>query len=201
MSSFDLEGVREIFKDQKMYKGVGLIKALGLALDNSKMRVRVSMFPDSREITAVMAFSDPNDINMPQPGDMVLVEFIDGDPDDAFVTDRCTSIEEPIPLFARTGHAVKCSWAGKKLYLGSDTKVGIGRPDVEPTSPLVLGDVLSTLLGAIIDAMVTNLPTVGSPAGAGAGALATALSNLKTTYLTTTASNILSQIAYTERGV
>lgn len=199
----DLEFLREIFKDQRLHIGIGTIVQLGLANNGNILRVMVNLLPEQRQIVAEMTFSDVNDVTFPEILDLVIVAHIDGDSDEAFIIGVVSTDEEGIPQFAQTGHSVKYSRPGKKLYLGSSSKVGIGRPNVEPTSPLVLGDVLLAGLTALVNAFL-NAAQVGTN-GAGPvpldGEIVAALTLFKSTYLTTPATNINSQIGFTERGI
>lgn len=199
----DLELLREIFKDPRLHIGIGTITQLGLATNGNILRVQVNLLPENRVINCEMGFSDPNDVTFPEVDDLVLVAHVDGDVDEAFVIKVLSTDEEGIPLFAQTGNSVRYARAGKKLYIGSDTKIGIGRPNVEPTEPLVLGNVAVSGLTALCNAFL-NAAQIGQ-SGAGPVALdpsvRTALNNFVTQFLTTSSSNILSQIAFTERGV
>lgn len=214
----DLEFLREMFKDSRLHVGIGTIVDLGLSTGLGILRVKVNLLPENREIIAEMTFSDVNSVTFPEINDLAIVAFVDGHPDEAFVIKLVNNSEEQIPTFARSGHTVTYSRPGKKAYLGSDTKVGIGRPDVEPTEPLVLGTVLQTYLEALeghikalIDIMKATPATITTAPGVlgvvnpayttAVAAIETALDADKSTYLTTTSSNILSQIGFTERGV
>jgi hypothetical protein len=198
----DLEFLREVFKDVRQHIGIGVIKKLGLAQDNSCLRVQVNLLPENREIIAYMSFADVYDVTFPGVNELVLVAFADGLPDEAHVIARFPSIDEPIPAFARSGHSVKYARPGKKLYVGSDTKIAISRPDVEPTQPLVLGTVLVNALTAFLNAFLNAAQVGVSPAGpvfldpSVRSALVTAMN----TYLTTASTNIVSQLSFTERG-
>src|SRR5665213_412531 len=135
----ELEFLRDIFKDPRLHIGIGTIVQLGLSNDGSVLRALVNLLPDNRQVVGEVTFEDVNSVTLPEVDDLVLVAFCDGDPDECFIVKVINNADEPIPLFGQTGHTVKYSRAGKKLYIGSDTKVGIGRPNVEPTEPLVLG--------------------------------------------------------------
>jgi hypothetical protein len=221
----DLEVLREIFKDQRQHIAVGKITQLGPAPDRSCLRVQVMILDPTaevdREIVAVMSWDDAGPdcgvIRFPEVADLVLVAFVDGDPDQAYVLKRLTSQEEKIPLKALDGHTVIAALAGKNVYLSSDTKIFIGKPGNEGTEPVVLGNVLVSCLTdlvtqveAIISAIETNPMVICSAPGQPgliAPALKTALDSVKTAldtnksnFLTTSSSNILSQLAFTERG-
>lgn len=213
----DLEILREMFKDSRLHIGIGTVAQVGLANDGSKLRVMINLLPENRQLVAEMTFADVYDVTFPEVNDLAIVGLVDGHPDDCFVLKLVSTTEEKIPAFARTGHSVKYSRPGKKLYLGSDLKVGIGRPNVEPTEPLVLGTVLQTYLTALegrVNDLISLLndtpatittapgtPGIVNPAlVAGLEPISEGLSDDKDTYLTEATTNILSQIGFTERG-
>jgi len=152
----DLELLRSIFGDVRQHIGFGVISQLGLAVDGSALRVQVNLLPEQREIVAEMNFSDVECVTFPEVNDAVIVAFVDGHPDLAYVVGIYPSSEEPIPTFARGGNSVVYSRPGKKIYLGSDTKVGIGRKNVEPTEPLVLGAVFKTFMSTVLGVLVNT---------------------------------------------
>jgi hypothetical protein len=199
----DLEFLREVFKDVRVHVAVGVLTQLDMAKDASCYYVKVNLLPEQREVIAQMSFADVWDVTFPQANDLVLVAFAtETHPEEAFVIARLHASDQKIPQFARAGHSVRYSRPGKKLYLGSDTKLGIGRVNVEPTEPLVLGNVLVTfmtnVLNAFLDAAQIGTCAVG-PVMLDPG-IRTNLTNYIQTYLQTASSNIISQIAFTERG-
>lgn len=199
----DLEALRGMLESIKEHTAIGVITKLGLSQGNDALRVQVKLLPEEREIICIMGFSDVNDVTFPEINDLVIVAFVeDGHPESGHIIRLVNSEEELIPLFARTGHSVKYARDGKKLYLGSDTKVGIGKPGVEQTEPLVLGNVLKTFLTNLIDAFL-NASEIGisavGPVFLDPG-IRVLLVQYKATYLTTAATNIESQIGFTERG-
>jgi len=202
----DLEFLRELFKDDRLHVGIGTITQLGLSKDGNRLRCQVLLLPEEREIVCMMTWDDIGRITFPEVDDLVLTAFVDGHPDEAHIIRLLTTSEEPIAKFAQAGHTITNSRPGKKNYIGSDTKVGIGRIDVDGTEPLVLGNVLIMFLGAVLDAFTQNAATVGTDSITSAPiilnpAIVTALANAKAQYLTASATNIASQIAFTERGV
>ncbi len=198
----DLEALREIFRDDSDHIGIGVVTKVALAEDFNCLRAQVRLLPEGREIVCEVGFPDQGDITLVQPTDLVVVAVADTGIDEAFVIARFPTKRFPIPLFARTGHTVKYSRTGKKLYLGSDTKVSISRPNKEASQPLVLGTVLSSFAAAVLDALL-NAAQIGTsamgPVFLDPGVRA-ALVAAKQTYLTEASTNILSQIAFTERG-
>ena len=134
----ELEYLRELFLDDRLHIGIGPITKTGLSLDGNQLRVQVNLLPENREVVAMMGWDDIGRITFPEVNDLVVVAFVDGHPDEAHVIRMLTTSDEPISEFAQLGHTITNSRAGKKNYIGSDTKVGLGRIDVEPTEPLVM---------------------------------------------------------------
>lgn len=196
----DLEFLRELFRDDRLHIGIGAITQLGLSLDGNTLRAQVNLLPENREVVCTVGWDDIGRICFPEVDDLVLVAFCDGLPDEAHVIRMLTTGEEPISAFGRLGHMITNSRPGKKNYIGSDTKVSIGRIDHEGTENLVLGQqikaMLSTVLGAIAshthiydDAGVPN--TTQAPGNA--ATFTTAKGNVDN-------ESILSAIAFTEKG-
>ena len=216
----DLEFLKEIFKDQSIHLAIGTVVQLGLSNDGSILRVMINILPSNRQVVAEMTFADVYDVTFPEINDLALISFAEGDPDECHVIKLINNTEEPIPEFAQTGNSVKYSRPGKKLYLGSDTKASIGRPNIEANSPIVLGDILvnhltnffNTRMQTLLNSILSTIPAVICTAPGEVGivnpAFTTALANLETQlgddvseYLSTASTNIVSQIAFTERGV
>lgn len=206
----DLETMREIFKDVRQHISIGKIVQLGLADDHNTLRVQCLMYPDQeREVVAEMTWDDINDCDMPEINDLVLLGFADGDDQTGYVIRFLSTIEEPIPSEVASGAKVVRSRSGKKLYIGGDTtmvegnSIGIGKKGHTPSEPLVLGNVLVSMLTDLLTALTqsplgeTNLSTGITTLDPG---IVSALNQIKSTYLTTSSSNIVSQVAFTERG-
>jgi hypothetical protein len=191
----DLELLRAVFRDERLHFGVGAIQQLGLASDGSALRVLVNMLPENRVVVAQMTFADLAMVTFPEVDDLCLVAFGDGHPDEAWVLKVANTNDEPIPTFAMTGNTM--------ISPRSGLQVGIGRSTAVPTEPLVLGDTLTAGLTYLCNAFL-NAEQIGWNA---VGAvyldpdLRLAIINFKTIYLNTAATNIVSQIALTERGV
>lgn len=170
--SLDLEGLREVFESKKIWISIGKILKLDVAKDRSVWRAKVSLFPDETEIIARMTWDQvgprtgiygPASVN-----DLVLVAF-EPELETAFIIRRLSSKEDKIPEQAAEGHTFISSLLGKKLYLGSDNQILIGKNvhGSDPDEPLVLGDVLGTILSSWIDAdrVQTHLGNLGVPTG------------------------------------
>lgn len=224
--SIDLEVFREVFKDNRQHLGLGQITKLGPAPDRSCLRVQVLLMDPTvesdREVVAFMSWDDAGpdcgSIRFPETGDLVLLAWPDqGHPDLCYVIKRLTSKEEKLPIKAMDGHSVYQALGGKKAYLASDTAIHLAKPDSDATEPLVLGNVLQSFLTdiiaqveAIIAAIETGPVVICSAPGqpglihpslkTALDAVKSALDTDKSTYLTTASSNILSQLAFTQRG-
>lgn len=148
--AFDLEGLREIFRDRRTHTAIGKIAKLEMAGDGSALWATCTILSQGRDVVARVAWSacssGGGSFSLPVVADLVLLVFAEGDDDQVYVTHRLSSKEDFIPEQARAGHAVTRAHTGKELHLQSDTKVALGRPDAEPAEPLVLGTQLQLLL-------------------------------------------------------
>lgn len=213
----DLESLKAVFADNRTHIALAKVTRLSLLTDRSGLQVMVSIFPNEREIVAMMSWdacgADSGVFSFPQVGDLVLVGFADGSVDYAFVLRRLTAIEEKIPVQALDGSLVMKASAGTKAWMVSDTKINLTKGSDNPTENLVLGQQLKTLLSNIL----TNLSDlnqklsthqhVSSAPGAATSAPITATDyvTLKTAFDNLKASpvqdeKILSSIAFTEKG-
>lgn len=140
----ELEQLKELLKDDRLSLLIGSIKKLIIAPDRSVLRVRVELFPERIEIVARMTWDlvgeEGGIFQFPSLNDLVIVGFIDGSEDDAYVLKRLTSKEDKIPLKAVEGHLVVRAKPGTKTFVTSDTKINITRPDNEGDEKLVLGN-------------------------------------------------------------
>lgn len=140
---FDLEALREVFRDKRIHIALGVVESLDLATDRSVLRVKCTTFPDMNKIIAKMSWEhvgpDAGIYGFPSPQDLVLLAFGEGDIDSAFVIRRLTSKVDKIPLQAVNGDLVVRALAGKKAHVLSDSMVLLGRGGSDPTEPLVLG--------------------------------------------------------------
>lgn len=217
----DIETLRSIFADRRTHVAVGKVVKLGLASDRSVLRAQCRVLTQERDVVARVCWDacGPNSgsFQFPQVDDLVLLEFSEGDDNQVYLTKRLSNKTDKIPAQATGGHMVHRALSGKKLYLCSDEAILIGSGGAsDPSEAMVLGDTLKTLLDNLIDTVNTALGAIASgPVGLGnlgapvptdaalASALNSAVSDLedfKSTYLTTEATNILSQLAFTERG-
>lgn len=196
----DLEFLKQLFSDDRLHIGIGTITQLGLSNDGNTLRAQVDLLPEHREVVCVVTWDDIGRITFPEVDDLVIVAFCDGLPDEAHVIRVLTNNEEPISAFAQLGHTITNSRPGKKNYVGSDTKVSIGRIDVEGNENLVLGQQIKSLLSQVLAAIASHThpyddagtPSVTQPPG-NAGSFTSAKS-------TVDSGAILSDIAFTEKG-
>lgn len=140
-----LEELREIFQDDKLHMAIATVLDLELLPDRSVLMVSVNVFPENIEMVARMSWEavgpDAGDFQFPSKNDLVLVGFMDGEEDEAFVIRRLTSKEDKIPVQAITGDKVSRALTGQKNHVLSDTNVLLGRGGADPTEALVLGNV------------------------------------------------------------
>lgn len=225
----DLEGVREILRDDRLHIGLGLVKKLHLAEDRSYLKVTLSVLPEEREIIATMTWDntgpDSGDFEFPSPNDLVLFAQAEGDEEYAYVIRRLTSSEDTIPQEATTGDKVHRAKAGKIYWNISDTKIYLSKTGTAPTENLVLGQRWKTTyqdhLDEITDALekledqinnvathvhtVIGIPT-SAPLNAAAmqtikGQITTIRGNLETIKSGKVDNEfILSDLSYTEKG-
>ena len=161
----DLELLREILGDKKTYSAVAKVLDTELASDRSVLFAKCNLLTQDRIVIAKVAWDScgPNAgfFQFPQIGDLVLVEFPEGDNEQALLTKRLSSKSDTIPPQASSGDSVVRSLAGKNLHLLSDTLTLLGRGgENDPEENLVLGQVFKTLMSTILqklDDMATDL--------------------------------------------
>lgn len=217
----DLNELKQIFQDERLHFDIGQIDSVETAIDASVMRCKVITFPDQDVIVCRMSweFVGPNAglYAEPQPGDMVLFAFADGNQQQGFIIKRLTSREDTIPIRAAIlKHWVLQALSGTELSLSSDTGIYIDRGGLLPADePLVLGSVLKDAQESLYDQMIDFLdkliagPMAIGDLGGSTPTHPTLIINLtvikaqvaldKLVYVTTAATNWLSQIAFTER--
>ncbi len=169
----DLEAFREMFDNGKLWAAIGKIIQLELAEDRSVWRAKVSLFPDGEEMIARMTWGQvgPNAgiFGPASVGDLVLIVIADAEQNHGFVVSRLSSREDQIPEQVGEGHTLIKALAGKKLYVGSDTAVLIGKNVFgnDPDEPLVLGTKNKTYQGDLIDGIkaITVLGNLGASTG------------------------------------
>jgi len=205
MAMKGLEDLKAIFEDTRTYFGIGKIVELSPADDNAYLHVVIELYPEEVEVVCRMAWEatgkEAGIFQFPVVDDLVMVCFIDGDEDQAYIIRRLTSKEDKIPAKAMDGHTVIKALSGKEAWITSDEKINLSKEDTSPTEAVVLGNILKTFLTAWIDAWL-DAPVIGQGAAPVtlSPAIKALLTQYKSTYLTTASSNILSQLTFTERG-
>ena len=205
--AFDLEGLRSILSDQRETH-IAVAKVLQMELESTRSTLfaKCKILTQDRDVVAKVAWSACSNggglFQFPQVNDLVLLVFAEKDAEQCFLVSRLSSYEDSIPADASNGNMVLKAFDGKKLFLQSNTKVNIGKSAGDLTEPLVLGEVLKEFLEELLKAFL-EAPQIGitpfGPAFLDPG-IRTKLTQFKTEYITDADSNILSQIAFTERG-
>ena len=214
----DIEALRSILSDKRMHNALALVKKVEVLTDRSKCRVLLEILPDKFEVVATCGWAatgpDAGIFSVPVVGDLVLVAYVDRDT--VFVTSRLTSPEDKIPSRALTGDMVAAALSGKGLHLTSTKGVYIGRAGAsDPSEPTVLGNVMKTALGDLLDKFTGLLDTIisgplaiDSMGGSAVthptlvtslNSLKTQVATLKSTYVSTANTNIVSQHSFVER--
>lgn len=163
-----LENLREIFADDRLHLSIGVIKQLSVADDRSYLKAMVNILPDNINMICTLTWDavGPNAgiFQFPSVNDLVIVGYLNGHENDAFIVRRCTSAEDKIPIQAINGHLVLKALDGKKSFLNSDTEINLTR-EGPGNERLVLGDTFkaaySSHLG--IDAAHTHIGNLGYP--------------------------------------
>ena len=141
-SGINLAELREVFDNGKLHLAVGTIVQLEVAADRSVLRCMVRILPDDRRMVASMSWEavgpEAGIFQFPSVNDLVIVGYLDGHENEAFVLSRCTSGEDKIPIQALGGHTVIKALSGKKSFINSDTEINLTRED-PGNEPLVLG--------------------------------------------------------------
>lgn len=162
-----IEELREIFRDDRLHMTFAIVKALELAADKSVLRVKCSTMPDNLTIIAKMSWEavgpEAGFFQIPSVNDLVIVAYVEGDADLAYVIRRLTSAEDKVPAQAMTGDMVLKALPGKKMQVLSDLNVYLGRGGADPAENIPLGQVLKTLLSAwlTIDSTQDHIGNLG----------------------------------------
>lgn len=217
----DVEFLRQALADNRTHISLAVVKKVEVLLDLSGCQVQVMTLPEKLEVIATVCWAACSQGGflgaIPVADDLILLAY--DEQGLAHVVSRLSSSDDKVPMQAKLGHMVVKAADGKKSYLQGD-KVLIGKPDItgliDPDEPLALGNVLvdlltylvgqyDDLLDKLIAGPIAMTTTPGSPAPT-YPALVTALAIKKvdlalkkTLYLTASATNIISQTAFTER--
>jgi hypothetical protein len=139
-----LEDLKHIFRDDRLHLAIGLVKQIAIPADRSVLKVKVLILPDNLNMICKMTWDavgpDAGIFQFPSVDDLVIVGYLDGNENDAYVLRRCTSTVDKIPLRAVDGHLVMRSLAGKKNFVVSDTEINLVRGDDPGDEQLVLGN-------------------------------------------------------------
>jgi hypothetical protein len=213
-----LEELRQLFQDKRVHNGMGLIQQIEISPTRQTCRVLVNMFPNidgigpANQLVCKLAWkfidNEAGIFMLPNVNDLALVKIIDGDEEQAYVTDYCSTTEELLPIDCLDGSLVVKARSGKPLRLLSDTAIYVQKgkfgaaPNANAASPFVLGDVMATFQTQLIQAF-TNASQIGI-CGVGSvqldPGLAQTLTQLISTFITTVSTNFLSAIFFSERG-
>jgi hypothetical protein len=164
-----LENLREIFSDDRLHLAIGTIKQLSVASDRSYLKAMVNILPDNINMICSLTWDavgpEAGIFQFPSVNDLVIVGYLDGKENDAFIIRRCTSAEDKIPLQAVNGHLVLKTLAGKKAFISSNTEVNLVRGNDPGNERLVLGDTFKTAYSQhlAIDAAHTHIGNLGYP--------------------------------------
>ena len=209
----DLETLRKIMSDRRVWVGVGTVSEKETTKDKSVMRARVKLLPDDHQIIARVTWDavgpDAGNFGPLSVDDLVLVVYVDGSEDDAYIIRRLSSRSDTLPQQAIDNHTISKSLDGKKAILWGDlaanivspARVNIGKTDANVTEPLVLGLVLKSFLSDFFD-LILNSNQIGVCAVGPVFLDPTIRAQMvlqKNQYITTAATNILSQLSFTER--
>jgi hypothetical protein len=152
--AFDLEGLREVFKDQRTHVAIGSVLKLDLEPTRSVLRAKCRVLGQGREVIARIAWSaigpDAGLVQFPVVNDLVLLVFAEGDDEAGFVIARLSNDSDTIPETAIDGATVLRALAGKSAWITSDTQVNVSRGDTVPTENFVLGQMLKALFEDIL---------------------------------------------------
>jgi hypothetical protein len=163
----DLEALRGILGDDRLWIALGLITRVELASDRSVCRVLVSILPEQREIMARMTWEDVGPdagwVSLPSANDLVLVAMAEGDEESAYVIKRLSSKEDKIPVQAVDGDTAIVTKSGKKLWLTSATRINLSGSADQPTENLVLGQVFKELMADFLQAVAVHTHVSSAP--------------------------------------
>ena len=211
----DLEALRAVFADPRVWVACGTIQKVEIAPDRSTIRVLIKEMLDNDEIVSRVSWPQ-NVYSAPEVGDLVLFVLSDADEDNSFVIAKLSGFDDKIPLRATLGQDVVNSRDGRKLNVSSDTRLNLGRGGlIEENEAVVLGNILKDALNAFTSNLLQGLTDVkDGPIGIGnlgftiathptlvaKIALVEAQNALDVAeFLTLATTNILSQISFTER--
>lgn len=224
MAHLDMELLKDVFGDKRAIVTLAVVTKLEVVATKELARVQVLTLPDELEVVATVSFPSCSQgggfFNLPAPQDLGLIAYTDkteGGSQEAYWIGHLSSKDDLIPAQAAAGHLMAMARPGSKAYLASDTAVLVGKGGAaDPAEPLVLGQTLVSCLNALwaqLDTLLQTLTTgplviCGAPGTPGVtepglatnlASIKTQVDQIKTQYLDTSSSNIISQTAFTER--
>jgi hypothetical protein len=161
MNRTDLELFKSILQDDTVHITLGKVERVTVAKDDTSVALECLDVLHGTKVVCTQSWEAvghrTGSGDLPDVGDILLIVYAGGDLDHAFAIRRLASSEEPLPQQIKDGHYVLKSKVGKKLYLGSDTKVEIGNAESgqECTEPLLLGAVMKSLLSDFMTQVAT----------------------------------------------
>lgn len=218
MKSPQLETLKALLSDNKVWLTLAKVIAVAPATERSVIRVKVLAMPSGNELIARCTWQSvgPNagiygPVNV---NDMVLVGAADGDEDSAYVIARLSSAEDLIPKQALDGDTIIKSVAQLKLHLASLERIniGLGNYESQPTENLVLGQVFKQMMIDVLNVCIALCNETSTHTHIdGMGVITTvpqqasAFVDLAGDYSTIKASpvqdeEVLSDLAFTEKG-
>lgn len=145
--SSPIEELKEMFRDDRLHMSLAVVKQIEVSADRSVLRAKCTVLPDNHSIVAIVAWDavgpEAGVFQFPSVNDLVMIAYMDGEADQAFVVRRCTSKEDKLPLQAVGGHLVLKGLAGKKTYLISDTLINLTRGE-DGVEQAMLGNTFQT---------------------------------------------------------
>jgi hypothetical protein len=166
MRPLDLEGLREVFKDNRTHVALATVDKLELATDNSVLKAKCTVLGQGRVVIARVTWGaiGPNAgfIQFPVVGDVVLLAFGEGDDEQAFLIARLSNSTDKIPTNAAAGGTIMRALAGLPAWVTSDTKINLSRGVTAPTENLVLGQVFKTFMSAVLAELKAQADTLAS---------------------------------------
>lgn len=163
-----IETLKQILYEDKLTLSLGIVNKLTILDNNSSLFVGVKIFPDGQDIETRMTFAasgpDAGIIQFPELKDLVLIGFVDGDVDQAFVIKSLSSQVDFIPEEAKDGSLVIKARKGKKLLLNSDEQINLSRKG-DGDESLVLGNEFKKAYSKQleIDSSHTHVGNLGFP--------------------------------------
>lgn len=218
MKSPQIEVLKQLLSDNKIWLTEAIILAVAPAAERSVIRVKARTMPAGNELIARCTWSSVGaNSGMYGPvnvGDMVIIGIAGGDEDSAYVLARLSSAEDLIPKQAIDGDTIIKAVGQLKLHLASLSRIniGLGDYDAQPAENLVLGQVFKQMMIDVLNTCIslcnevaahTHIDSMGVKTTA--PMQASSFLSLGDDYSTIKASpvqdeGVLSDIAFTEKG-